>query len=190
MKNTYEHQEPMFNEGLKQLFEIPPPLEEDTLTLVHEGGHATYALAIGKKIKAYNIAGKVAWVSKQFPDKANVANAKLTHNEGVVSYDSTGMTPEQIQESAAAGTAGELIFYGHIESAAAEQENDRKKGQYKSIWEIQSVADRLADKFEVGEMAQIYRFVMQRLVAGQGFDDINEAIEQGIKPQDFIKDIS
>ncbi|GIW69618.1 MAG: hypothetical protein KatS3mg101_0365 [Patescibacteria group bacterium] len=190
MKSAYEYQEHTFSENKNQPFEIPPSLEKDTLTLVHEGGHATYALSIGRKIKAYNIAGKVAWVSRLYPEKSNVANAKLTHNEGVVSYETAGMTPIQIQESAAAGAAGELVYFGHIESTAAEQENDRKKGKFNSIWEMQAVAEGLADKFEAGEMAKIYCFVMRRLVANQGFDDINEAIDQGIKPLDFIENIS
>jgi hypothetical protein len=170
--------------------EVPPSLENDKLTLAHEGGHATVALALGRKIKAYNIAGKVAWVSKQFPDKSNIALAKLTHREGVVSYDTKNLTQEEIRLSAAAGAAGELLWLGYIESTAAEQEHDRKKGGFSSIWGIQETADKLANDMDTGSLAVLHRFVMHRLINGKGFDDINEAIDQGIKPIEYVRNSS
>lgn len=168
--------------------EIPESLEKDTLTFVHEGGHCVAALALNRKIYAYNVAGKVSWVSESMKrEKGHIAKAKLTTNEGVVSYDSHGLTEEERQITAAAGTAGELVYFGHIESQFKEQEHDRKKGGFKSILEIQEVADTLADRFESGDLAHLYQEVMNRLSMGEGFDDFNKAIDSGIPPVEYIQ---
>ena len=159
----------------------PEILRGEDLVFFHESGHATIALLFNIPIDAYNVAGKLGWVSADAPQrKKHYASVKLDGNEGVVSYRSTNLTEQQRKIMSAGGVASELARYGHIGSSTPDQESDRKKGGFGSIFEIQAVADPLADRFDT-DLNVLYRFVLNRIALNKGFDDINQLIGKGCK---------
>lgn len=82
----------------------PEVLKNDDLVFFHEGGHATLALLFNIPIDAYNVAGKLGWVSTDAPQrKKHYASVKLDGNEGVVSYRSKTLTEEQQKLMSAGG---------------------------------------------------------------------------------------
>jgi hypothetical protein len=167
--------------ALPEKVSSPEVLKGDDLVFFHEGGHATLALLFNIPIDAYNVAGKLGWVSVDAPQgKKHYASVKLDGNEGVVSYRLASLTDKQRKMMSAGGVASELSHFGHIGSSTTDQEGDRKKGGFGSIFEIQAVADPLADRFET-DLNTLYRFTLNRIAQNKGFEDIDLLIESGYK---------
>ncbi len=86
---------------LREISELPDELKSpevlrgDDLVFFHEGGHATVALLLNVQIDAYNVAGRLGWVSVNVPkNKRYYGSVKLDSNEGVVSYKPSVLSEE------------------------------------------------------------------------------------------------
>jgi len=155
------------SEKPKEKYPLPEALIGEEVTFFHEAGHATMALALGLEVYAYNISGKISWLSPRAPEsKRRIIEAKLGHMEGVVSYNSSGLKDEDKKMLAAAGVAGELVAFNHIASSTESQVHDREKGGFGSIWDIQKTAETLADRFETGDLKETFNYVVENMSKG------------------------
>lgn len=174
--------------SLPKELRCPEALGPNDVVYWHEAGHAAMALAFNCVVDAYNLEGIIKWSSthiKFYSDSGNPVENEP--NGSFVSYRGSTATESDKRLIAAAGVASELVKLSSIRSLTAEQEEDRRLGGYKSIFEIQEAGETIASRFE-HDLDRLYRFVLNRMAQGKGFDDLNILIISGLKITDIFAD--
>jgi hypothetical protein len=166
--------------------ECPETVKGHELVFSHESGHITMALYFNWPVVFYNISNKLQWASEGYDTKkSSWSSTKLDDGEGTVLYVYPKSQKEKHKIVAAGGVAAKLTRFGHIGSSTDMQEGDRKNGNYRNIFEIQAIADPIADRFET-DLSSLYRFTLNRVATGRGFDDINSLIKNGIRIEEVF----
>gem|GEM_PF-2137621 len=118
-------------------------------------------------------------------------NTSRSSKEGGLLWDSHGVAKDDplVKDIAGGGVGSELLHFGYIRSNARSQSVDRELGGFKDFAEVLDSADKLADDLE-GPLKPLYAFTLQRMLVGEGFDDINAYIRSGHHISTILKSLN